>query len=145
MKNRVNELLKEGCANYQNHRCRGCDIWGRFCRPMASCLVKDGLRCKYFEMCVLPLGKHCNKYAGAEREYFHTRTFPLVGLLPAEIREHPFFQRPAAPAGKQSERECPDCGGPLPKRHRYCPECAERRRRQSYRASKRKLRSDVHS
>jgi len=46
---------------------------------------------------------------------------------------------------KVARRACPDCGAELQHKHRYCPKCAEKRRRQSIRASQRRARAAVNS
>lgn len=44
---------------------------------------------------------------------------------------------------REKTRTCPDCGGTLAKRRRYCLACAKRRRRKHDRAQKRKQRASV--
>ena len=43
-------------------------------------------------------------------------------------------------APRRAERPCPDCGGPLPRRRRYCDDCAQKRARARDRTKKRKRR-----
>ena len=52
----------------------------------------------------------------------------------------PFYVPVHAPQPEQGERKCPDCGGPLPKRKRYCPACAARKRKDAAKRGMKRLR-----
>jgi len=96
----------------------------------ATCKVKRRRRCSYFEQAILPLAyrpspkenpKLQGERARAREAYWSTGEAAVV----SEGR------RPRAP------RSCPDCGGPLPKGRRYCEPCAAKRRKATYRRSRR--------
>jgi len=108
------QIAKANCANYQcDGSCLGCDIEknGKIsrCSPKLHCRLADTPpeRCEYFEACVLP--------GRPEMEPMYRAHVNLPR------REH---------------RHCA-CGAVLPKRKRCCTECAIKRRRATYRASKR--------
>ena len=93
-----------GCANFDHH-------YGG-CLYEKTCKVEQGKRCGYFEKAVLPVAAELglqNVYEAYE------------DLTGAEM-----LKRPQA-------RLCPDCGGPVRLRQRYCDNCAHKRRKASYR------------
>lgn len=115
-----------GCANYDHHY--GCCLFetgeGRDC----SCLVQAGKRCNYFERAVLPTAADIGQL---ER---------MTGL----------YRKKVGPDNDQQcdtpvIRECPDCGGELKRRQRYCSKCSNRRRSQTYRKSRQMKKSNRNS
>ena len=103
------QLTRAECANGDKGACLGQGIeWD-------VCLVAQGERCLYFEECVLPLeqstsdAKQRQSIRTARRAYFKER--------------HP----PASLCACGAERE---------KGHKYCPECRENARRQTWREQK---------
>jgi len=87
--------------------------------PRDSCRIVEDKRCDYFERVVLPLANHPSptgdpglqqKRAHARQEYLGRHSLARGGM-----------------------RCCPDCGNPMPARHRYCESCAARHRREATR------------
>ena len=112
------QLSKGSCANHQvDGSCLGCwlETDGRIsrCTPRPCCRLAESppTRCEYFEVCVLP-GQP--EVVSAYRR--------AVNLSVANVRK------------------C-GCGSPLAKRKRCCATCAAKRRRESYRDHKRKIRA----
>jgi len=124
---------------------------------MSHCLVKQGLRCKFFEKCALPLVLSRKEYAHLLGAYENMLKYPPVeceikvfgeDAFDQPAAEHPFWAGDEE-VGALSARACPDCGKPLPPRKRFCPECRETHRKDSFRNHKRRVRANggchVHS
>ncbi len=60
--------------------------------------------------------------------------------LLAALATKGYFRRKAVPV-----RACPDCGGSVPKRRRYCKGCAARRLRETQRRKRQRQRGPGHS
>ena len=107
-----------GCASF--------DIQQNTCCFDHECYVLEGQRCSWFEKAVLPTAKQIgllqhivtaySKKVGLSGELDHLCTYENV-------------------------RVCPDCGGPLQPKQRYCDTCTMRRRKQTYRRSRSKRNS----
>ena len=92
------------------------------------CLLVDGKRCSCFEEAVLP-------FAGMVSEPARSKAY-LEAAAEYRFRHH---------LGGIARR-CPDCGGPLPARRRFCADCTAKHRRGSYREYKSRIRGlPVHS
>ena len=111
-------FLKYQCANYDNHYniCISSD---------KACRVFDGIRCGYFEKCVLAPNDYKYRVSG----YDYAKLF-------AQYAEQTKAKRQLV-----KQRRC-DCGEPLQYRQKYCDFCrkkrakeANRRRQQKYRFS----------
>ena len=102
-----------GCANYDHH-------YGG-CLFAEHCAVEQGQRCGYFERAVLPTASDIGLSAQVYAQYAKQ-----VGL--DDTRE----------LGAEPPRPCPDCGGELKPRQRYCDTCSARRRRDSYRRARKR-------
>ena len=91
--------------------------------PLDRCkLAEPGKRCMYFERAVIPLANYFpEKYAKAVETYTAGRAKNALAIKAARLCE---------------------CGNPLPKRKRYCPTCARRKRRESARNGMAKKRRD---
>jgi len=101
-----------GCANF-DHYYGGCLF-------RKTCLVQDCKRCEYFERAVLP-------------------TAADIGLkeLVYSLYENHVGMTKGLKIGKI--RKCPDCHkAELLPRKRVCPKCKERRRKRTYRESRKK-------
>ena len=98
-----------GCANYDDYY-GGC-VYG------SKCKVEQKERCEYFERSVLPSAKDIG-LLGHVTDLYEAH----VG---ANIR------------AQGTDRRC-ECGVGLKPRQRYCPKCSDRRRRASYRKSRKK-------
>ena len=96
-----------GCANLDRHS-GGC-LSGNVCS------IREGQRCLHFESVVLPTAADLG----------------LKESVCAQYRKHVGLDNGELDSG--TVRRCPDCGGELRPRRRYCDGCAERRRRASYR------------
>jgi hypothetical protein len=107
------EIGMPGCANYDHH-------YGG-CLFRDTCLVQDGKRCRYFERAVLP-------------------TAADIGLkaLVYSLYEDHIGMIERLKIGKI--RKCPDCGGELLPRQRYCQRCKRKRALEAKRNWKRKSR-----
>ncbi|MGM0921107.1 MAG: hypothetical protein ACQEWW_07765 [Bacillota bacterium] len=57
----LSNLAKSSCSNFINGKCMG----DRGC-PLFNMTVQKGLRCKYFEECVLPINKELQEKYSAE-------------------------------------------------------------------------------
>lgn len=93
--------LIPGCANY-DHNYGGCLFADK-------CKVQQGQRCSYFERAVLP-------------------TADDIGLG-HEVRQ--LYMEKCGTEGEDGNkgmRACPDCGGALKPRQRYCDSCKEKRK-----------------
>jgi len=105
------EMARLECANHV----------GSGCFNERPCLLAQrGVRCSYFESAVLPLSKRKAAYADVPNQYWARAK--VDGM-----RED------------AAERVCA-CGNALAARERVCERCKIRRRRESYRAYKRKVR-----
>lgn len=122
------QFITADCANHEpDGSCRGImiapDLSMRVCRPLTRCLVAEGKRCQYFEDCVVPLADW-------------TSDPRLAASRQAAVAEY----RRLTKQGQDLTRQCPDCGGPMKKRRRYCQECAAHRRKATFRASQTRIR-----
>jgi len=118
-----------GCANFDNHY-GGCvfrTTKGKHSdnlleeeKSRCPCLVQQGKRCRYFEKSVLPTAADIGL-----KELVYSLYANHVG-----IEDYQF--------DSSDIRRCPDCGAELRQRQRYCDDCSKKRRRESYRKSKRK-------
>jgi hypothetical protein len=96
------------------------DLQIRRCRPRPRCIVgTPGQRCSYFEECILPMER--SLHDSGQRQQFNDAA-----------RQY----RLAANVSSQEKRACPDCGRPMEPRQRFCPICADSRRRETNRQAK---------
>jgi hypothetical protein len=102
-----------GCANYDHHH-GGCLFDD-------SCSVEQGKRCGYFEKAVLPTAADIGLKEHVYSLYQRHVGIEAEGQLTRDL-----------------VRKCPECGAELKPRQRYCDDCARRKRRESYRRSRRK-------
>ena len=120
-------FAQDECANRQpDGGCLGVGVDSlvdrgqvKTCTPRARCLVAEGKRCDYFERVVLPLA---DKPSPADDRCLQQRR--------ASAREE-YLGRHII-RGHDGGR-CPECGGPRPKRHRFCETCSARRCREATR------------
>jgi len=107
-----NAVLKEsGEAEKRRHTC--------------SLRCREPMRCGYFERCILPASP---RHIADE----YNALFPDCRVA---------FGRLEKLHGETSDRGCPDCGGPLRKRHRRCKACRQAARRERDRQKKRRSRN----
>ena len=117
-------FLKAECACFmQGDKCLGVDVFNRVFNTSGHCCILRNKPCRYFEQAVLPAAK--TKHPGD----FET-------ILRGYFKVNKNFNQDAIESG----RRC-GCGELLFKRQRYCPGCAKKNRKASYRESKRKSRS----
>jgi hypothetical protein len=128
-------VAKRWCANYQQDgsclgACFSKDLTHQSVRPLPRCLMADPIRrCRYFEEVILPIKlEHPNRNV-QER-------------LRAEFTDALYQYRMAADRSRKIVRACRDCrkrdtGG---RGRHFCEQCRIKRRRQSYRESKRRSR-----
>ena len=107
------------CSNWTQGACSGARIADDLSPlpgcPLEKCLLADEKRCKYFEESVLlmaamvsdPVKSKSYMDAVAGYRFQHH----IIGL----------------------SRRCPECGGPLPTRKRFCSGCTSKHRRKSTR------------
>ena len=130
---------KEHCANWDCGTCLGMyykdDLsvdWSRH-SPRPTCLLTDGKRCPFFEEIVIPTRmsrETAQSKARADKKDAAVQTYlTLHQLIPTKTK---------------AKRMCLECrraevGG----RQRFCQKCGQRRKRASYRLSKRARRLDV--
>jgi hypothetical protein len=93
-------------------------------KPLEHCLLSGKILrpCLYFEKVVLPLAD--NPSLKHEPELQRQRLEARKKYLQARKQEIP---------EEGSVRTCPECGGPLAKRRRYCEKCTQKRRLAAYR------------
>ena len=90
------------------------------------CRLSLNERCEYFERFVLPLADHPGPKADPKLQ------LRRANARAAYSRQHELQEEAAYAAG----RACPDCGAALALRKRYCPTCAAKRRKKTYRAAR---------
>lgn len=130
------QLARQECANMlSDGSCENIDIRNGVLipgKPRKTCLVRDGLRCEYFERLILPLVRTASDRRAVELqsacdEYHQKHTSPGVqGKMWADENI--------------SSVPCPDCGGEKPKGRTRCPTCAVKRKRKLARDRKEKQR-----
>ena len=116
------------CANWDHGACKGIhfDHEGHItgCRSIPSCLLKDRKRCSYFEACVAPMTRD-----------------PVNAANVAWMRERDEAVRiyakwagaPKISTADINARLCPKClRAEIPPRTRFCPECREKQRLDTY-------------
>lgn len=118
------QLARDHCANMnQDGSCLGAviddDLQIKACRPKPECvLVVPGVRCEYFEQCVIPMNS--SDWAGLQTPQQHIE----FGKAVDEYRR-------AANVPSLKKRLC-ECGTELEPRKRYCYKCAKKHRRKSW-------------
>ena len=120
-----------GCGRRMGVRGEGCQD----CRGVPfvpddvdrRCKVTRGLRCGYFETCILPLAD--DPPPQSEPGLQRSRTKARQSYL--DLHNLP---------GAKRQRTCPGCGGALAKGKQFCPECRKQRRRTTYRGSRNRSR-----
>lgn len=90
---------------------------------LPRCLIADGQRCPYFEQCVAPM-------ADTVTEPRHSRS----------IKEAVMAYQMQHKDGVTTGRLCPQCGLPIDARQRMCRECADKRRKSTFRESQARTR-----
>ena len=123
------QFAKAECANWSNDECLNvkiaADLSMTIGKPQSRCVLIAGQRCRYFEECVLPMAAmttepvKAKSYSEAADEY--RLTHQMDGVI----------------------RQCPGCGRPLSPRRRLCAVCSQKRRKQTYRAVKARIRVKV--
>ncbi len=119
------DMAREQCANFIGAGC----IFERpgVHREGVCVLGRMQERCTYFEKAVLPLVDRMPRYAGVRNQY-------------RDSLKKPGARNCALPAlSAEKDQRCP-CGKARQARHRYCPECGEKRRRELARDRVRKHR-----
>ena len=120
------QLARVECANFQSDgSCLGVVISDKVelvsCSPKPKCVLNNcgnEARCRYFETCVLPLTDMIREPNSAKDfQSARAKYYDLTNQLPP------------------SDRFC-ECGQPLQKRMRLCPDCQRKHRRASYRKNK---------
>jgi hypothetical protein len=133
------QAAKEHCANSDCGACLGMyykdDLsveWSRY-SPRSSCLLAEGKRCPYFEEIVVPMRisrETAEAKARADKKDAAVQTYlDLHQLIPSKTN---------------AKRMCLGCRrAQVNGRQRFCQKCGLRRKRASYRLSKRRSRLDV--
>jgi hypothetical protein len=125
-------LARAECANMRHSgKCMGISVESLIddgkppvATPRDICLLAQRKRCDYFERCILPLADHPSPDDN-----------PKLQAGRADAREIYLGQHVICTGGIKGR--CPDCGGPRPRRHRYCESCSTKHRRE---AGKRRIR-----
>jgi len=133
------QSAKQHCDNYQaNGTCLGIAFRDdlsmyRFRNEGLPCLLCEGRRCSYFEEIIIPMRMSCDTAeakARADKKDAAVRSY---------LTSHNLVSSKAT-----GKRMCLNCRRiQVQGRARFCHKCAERRKRQSYRLSKRQSRLDV--
>jgi hypothetical protein len=112
-------MAKAECPNNNNGECDGMVIHGDLRQTQGEerkqCLLMDRKRCGNFEKCIAPLAEMVEDPAKS-KAYI------------AAVADYRFTHHI-----KGMSRKCPDCGEPIGKRRRICPNCALKRRKKTYR------------
>jgi hypothetical protein len=133
------QAAKEHCANWDCGACLGMyyknDLsvdWSRH-SPRSRCLLAEGRRCPYFEEIIIPM-RMSRDTAQAK-----TRADKKHAAVEAYLRLHQL-----APSKTKAKRMCFECRRvEVEGKKRFCQKCGQRRKRASYRHSKRVSRLDV--
>jgi len=125
-------FAQRDCANYQSKDgcCLGIPVESLtepdkpvLAKPLPRCLLAGKMRpCRYFEKVVLPLADQPSP-----------KQEPDLQRQRLEARQKYLAARKMEMPETVSLRTCPDCGGPLAKRRRYCEKCTQKRRLAAYR------------
>jgi len=99
------------------------------CVPRAKCVLEtNGVRCAYFEECVMPMGRA--NWPGLQTAKEHEE-------FDEAIRDY----KRASNVASQPDRVCPRCGvNGLEPRKRFCYRCAEARKKEANRLRQAKSR-----
>lgn len=124
------QLAREECANWENGegRCSKIIIQenGTMVRRPTMpdlCALKTGQRCQYFEDTILPMIPHLEASNAIRAKY-------KSECLEAE---HQYRMETGAMMSKPTGK-CA-CGKPREYRHKFCSECAQKRRQETMRAA----------
>ncbi len=130
-------FAQQDCANYQTKDggCLGILVEclqkpekPARAKPLPRCLLAGKLRpCRYFEKVVLPLADQPSP-----------KSEPDLQRQRLEARQKYLAARKMEMSETVSLRTCPDCGGLLAKRRRYCQKCTQKRRLAAYRQQRMK-------
>ena len=132
------QFAKSDCANHLGRgNCLGVLPWSLSdnagpakAQPRGSCLLAERpiKPCEYFDVCVLPLADKLSptNQPGLQERRLAARAAYLSACMGEKL-------------GVKA-RACPDCGGLLGKRTRFCERCAKKRRRESARNGMRRNR-----
>ena len=91
-------------------------------RPLDKCALADDKRCEYFEECILPMAAMVSDPAKSKAYLDAVADYKFVHHISG------------------LSRRCPECGGPLPTRKRFCAGCTANHRRKSTRDAVRRFR-----
>jgi len=120
------QMANAECPNWNQGACSGARIADDLTplpgRPLDKCALADNNRCEYFESCVLPMAAYVSNPAKSKA---------YLDVVAAYKFQHHI-------AGLS--RRCPECGGPLPTRKRFCAGCTGNHRRKSTRDAVRRFR-----
>ena len=134
------QAAKEHCPNYQRDgSCLGIyynddlSVDRSRYRPCANCLLAQGKRCDYFEEIIVPMRM------SRETPEAKARADKKDAAVKKYLSSHNLISAKAS-----AKRMCLDCRRvEVQGKARFCYKCAGRRKRQSYRTSKRQSRLDV--
>lgn len=115
-KSDIKSFVKDNCVNF--------DKYYQLCISDKPCKVIEGVRCGYFEKCVLGAPDYLYKLPG----YDYAKLFAQYSELTDAKKQ------------KVAQRKC-ICGEPLGYRQRYCDKCSRIRKRENARRRKRKQRN----
>jgi hypothetical protein len=121
-------MIRDECSNHQpDGSCLGMmindDLSITRGHALPRCLIADNKRCPFFEECVAPMVRNV--------------TDPRRNrALKEAVMIYQMQHKNAVTTG----RRCPECGLPIEARQRLCRECADKRRKATYRSHKSKTR-----
>ena len=120
------QMANAECPNLNNGACDGMRLDDKLKflpgKPRPKCRLASGERCDHFEGCVMPMASYMSDPAKSKAY--------LDAVAEYKFRHHI----------TGLSRRCPECGGPLPTRKRFCAGCTSKHRRKSTRDAMNRIR-----
>ena len=120
------QIANAECPNWNQGACAGARIADDLSplpgRPLDKCALANDQRCDYFEECVMPMAEMVSDPAKS-KSY-------MDAVAGYKLKHHI----------SGLSRRCPECGGSLPTRKRFCAGCTVNHRRKSTRDAMNRIR-----
>ena len=120
------QMANAECPNLNNGACDGMRFDDKL-KPLPGkaldrCWLAADKRCDYFEECVMPMAAIVSAPVKSKSYINAADSYRILHRLSGVTRQ------------------CPECGRPLPARHRLCADCVAKHRRQTTRTAMRRIR-----